>query len=315
MRKNLAIAAIVLAGCARKPGVPPGYQGVIELDERVLAFEVAGRVEAVPVHRGDLVKDGQVVAKLDDTLERLVTQNRADEERAANADRALLAAGARSQDVAALAADLASATAAEDLARKTVERTRALHASEAVPQADLDRAEADLARAHEAKKSAADRLASLRAGARPEELSRATARQEAARAALDLESARLDRFALHSKNDGIVLDVNILAGELAAVGTPAVTIADVTHPYVEVFVPEGELGGLRVGTGAEVKTDESSAANHGEIEFISPKTEFTPRFLFSDRERPNLVIRVRVRIADPERKLHAGVPAFVQFAR
>jgi hypothetical protein len=53
----------------------------------------------------------------------------------------------------------------------------------------------------------------------------------------------------------------------------------------------------------------------GAVEWISPRTEFTPRFLFSDRERPNLVVRVRVRIDDPERRLHAGVPAFAEIAK
>lgn len=306
---------MLVAACGQKPGVPAGYQGIVELDERVLAFEVPGRVEAVPVRRGDVVQDGQLVAKLDDALERLSKESRAEEEKAARADVQLLAAGARTQDVASLAAEVAGATAAEDLARKTAERVRTLQASGAVATAELDKAQAELARATEQKKAVAQRLASMRAGARPEELARALARQEAARAALDLATARLQRFELHSKNEGLVLDVNILAGELAAVGTPAVTIADVKHPWVEVFVPEAELVGLRVGTAAEVKTDAAPGGVHGEIETISPKTEFTPRFLFSDRERPNLVVRVRVRVSDPERKLHAGVPAFVQFAR
>ena len=54
----------------------------------------------------------------------------------------------------------------------------------------------------------------------------------------------------------------------------------------------------------------SSAA----VEHISKETEFTPKFLFSERERPHLVIRVRVRIEDPTRRLHAGIPAFAEIA-
>jgi len=42
--------------------------------------------------------------------------------------------------------------------------------------------------------------------------------------------------------------------------------------------------------------------------------EFTPRFLFSEKERPNLVVRVRIALEDPAEKLHAGVPAFAVFA-
>ena len=50
----------------------------------------------------------------------------------------------------------------------------------------------------------------------------------------------------------------------------------------------------------------------GHIEHIFPKTEFTPRFLFSEGERPNLVLRTRVRVDDPQQRLHGGVPAFVE---
>jgi hypothetical protein len=51
------------------------------------------------------------------------------------------------------------------------------------------------------------------------------------------------------------------------------------------------------------------------VESVSPDTEFTPKFLFSDRERPHLVVRVRVRVEDPQRRLHSGVPAFAQVER
>lgn len=316
MIKNSAavVVAAALAACA-KPGAPPGYQGVVELDERVLAFEVPGRVDTVAVRRGDMVKDGQPLAKLDETLEKLTRKARADEEAAARAEVALLKAGARAPDLASLAADVNAAAAAEDLAKKTLERMKTLHASGSVPQAELDRAQADVDRAVAQRRSLEQRLASLRQGARPQEIARAEAQAEAARSALDLEDARLARHELHAKNDGLVLDVHVEPGELVAIGTPAVTVADVMHPYSEVFVPEAELAGIRIGTKAEVHVDSAAASVPGEVEYVSPKTEFTPRYLFSDRERPNLVIRVRVRIDDRDRVLHAGVPAFVRFTR
>lgn len=309
------LALCATSACARRPGAPPGYQGTVELEERVLSFEVTGRLVEVPVHRGDRVADGQVVAKLDDALARLTRDARAEEARAASADVKLLAAGARTQDVAALRADVNAAGANVDLARKTAERVRALEASGAVARAELDRAEADLDRATEQREAVFARLSSLRSGARPEELARATARADAARSALALEDARLARHELRVRSDGLVLDVALEPGELAAVGAAVVTVADVTHPFVDVFVPVGELTGLIVGTKADVRVDSAANASAGQIEYISPKTEFTPRFLFSDRERPNIVTRVRVRVTDPERQLHAGVPAFVTFQR
>lgn len=253
------------------------------------------------------------MAALDDTLERLARDARADDARAAQADLALLEAGARAEDVASLAADVRAAAAAEDIAKKTHDRMVKLHEAGTVPQAELDRARADLDRATAQRRSLEQRLVALRRGARTEEIARAQARVESARSALELEEARLARYTLHMSGVGTVLDVHIEPGEMAAIGTPAATVADVAHPYVDVFVPEGGLAGIRVGTRALVRVDGAKEPARGAVEYVSPKTEFTPRFLFSERERPNLVIRVRVRVEDPSRSLHAGVPAFVRF--
>jgi HlyD family secretion protein len=124
----------------------------------------------------------------------------------------------------------------------------------------------------------------------------------------------VSRHDLIAREDGIVLDVHVDPEEIVAVGTPVVTVADIQHPYVDVFIPEGELEGVVPGAGAVVHVDETPEGFGGRIENVGRRTEFTPRYLFSERERPNLVVRVRVRIDDGER-LHAGVPAFVALER
>jgi HlyD family secretion protein len=132
--------------------------------------------------------------------------------------------------------------------------------------------------------------------------------------ALAEENERLARYVLHAQAKGSILDVTLKPGEMAAPGTPAVTMADVEHPYADVFVPEGQLGAVQVGASCEVHVDAVGDTFHGVVEYVSPDAEFAPKFLFSDRERLNLVIRVRVRIEDPGHRLHSGVPVFVQVA-
>jgi HlyD family secretion protein len=211
-----------------------------------------------------------------------------------------------------MADDLAGAIAAEDEERKNQGRVKALASQGALPQAELDRADADLDRAAATRKSLEQRLTALRKGARPEELARARARVDQARAVLDLERERLTRYTLVATSDGEIVDVEVKPGELATVGTAAVTMADTRHPYADVFVPQGQLDGIRPGARAEVRVDAASAPFAATVEYVAPETEFTPKFLFSDRERPNLVVRVRVRIEDPDRRLHSGVPAFAR---
>jgi HlyD family secretion protein len=309
------VAAVGLLACHRSPPVPPGYQGVVEYDEHVVSFEVPGRVERVDVNRGEVVTADQPVAELDDAVERLTIDAKRQDSNAAGADLALLLAGTRREDVASLADDHRAAASTEELMRTIAVRTRELYANGATPKSDLDKAEADQTHATFARESIEQRLAALRHGARPEEIARARARFDEAKAQVALEEEFLARHVLRAEKAGEVIDVATKAGELAAVGTPAVTVADTTHPYADVFVPQGELGGIRAGVGAELRVDATTAPFHAVVEFVSPDTEFTPKFLFSDRERPHLVIRVRVRVADPERRLHSGVPAFVQITR
>ena len=82
-----------------------------------------------------------------------------------------------------------------------------------------------------------------------------------------------------------------------------------------MFVPQADVAGIRIGAKAHVRTDASPAALPGAVEYVAHRTEFTPRFLFSERERPNLVLRVRVRVEDPGAVLHAGTPAFASIER
>ena len=305
----------VLAGCRSGESAHPPYQGVVEYEERVLAFELGGRVETVAVHRGDVVADKQVLAQVDDTLAKLSRAARIDDNAAARADLALLEAGARREDVASISAQVRAVAATEGLLLKVAERARSLHESGAISQAEVDRADADLERATAERKSTEQRLASLQRGARTEEIARARARASGSTTAVALEDERIARHALLARGPGEVLDVHVEPGELAAAGAPVVTLADTTRPYVEVFVPQGELEGIRAGAKATVHVDASKVSLDGSVEHVASRTEFTPRYLFSERERPNLVVRVRVRLQDPERRAHAGVPAFVSIAR
>ena len=313
-RSSALVAALLVSACATK-GSPPGYQGIVEYEERLLAFEVSGKVERVLVKRGDVVKAGDVLAEVDATLESLARDARREEARVAEAELALLEAGSRKEDVAALAAQLRAAEASEGLLVKSRERAAALRGSQAISQAELDRAEADLARASNERASLAARVTALRRGARSEEIERARARASAAAAALALAEARVERFAVRASGEGSVLDVHVEPGELAAPGAPVATVADRAHPFVEALVPQGELAGIAQGKKASVKVDSDPKPLDGVVEHVASRTEFTPKFLFSDRERPNLVIRVRVRAFDPDGRLHAGVPAFVTIER
>jgi HlyD family secretion protein len=289
---------------------PEPLQGIVELDERVLAFEIAGRVKTISVDEGDPVAPGQELARLDDTLERLSRDARAADARASAAELDLLRAGSRPEDVSALKASLAEKKSREDLWKRTVARERPLGDRGVITAEELDVSESQYSQAVAARKDTQAQLLRARHGSRPQEIDAGIARADATEAAVRSADERIARHVLRTDSSGIVIDVHLDPDEFALVGVPIVTVADVNHPYVDVYVPQARVHTMPLGASVQVRVDGRDEPYDGKVEYVSRETEFTPKFLFSERERPNLVIRVRVRIDAPDGDLQAGVPAF-----
>src|SRR6266852_124464 len=192
------VGAVVLAGCSGRGNGPAELQGVVELHERQLGFDVQGRLAQLYVQRGQRVEAGQLLAALDDALQRPVRDARAQDAEAAQAQLDLLRSGTREEDVLATEAQLRGARAAESTANEQLQRSRRLRQTGVVPQAQLDDAEAQAARARSERESLEQRLTAQKNGARASELRQAKARVDSARAALAAEEARLARSVLRA---------------------------------------------------------------------------------------------------------------------
>jgi HlyD family secretion protein len=308
------LAAGASAGCHNVSAeVSDRYQGIVELDERLLGFELPGRVSTVDAVRGATVHAGEKLSALDAELATTTRAARASDRDVAVAELALLKAGSRGEEIRSMQAELRGARASEDLLGKTLAREQALRVRGASTDAAVEDLEGRRDQALAERQAVEQRLARLQKGARNEEREAAEAHVAAANAAVELEEERIRRHVLTAPADGSVLDVHVKSGEFVTAGTPVVTLGDTKHPFADVFVPQGGLQGLEIGTRAEVRVDGEATPFAGVIETIAARTEFTPRFLFSERERPNLVVRIRVRINDASERLHAGVPAFALF--
>ena len=306
------LVAVLLAGCRTEERYPGAFSGVVEHEQRDLAFEVPGRLDKVLVSRGARVDRGGVLATLDDTLERTQREASAEEAQAAAAQVALLRAGSRPEEISAARAQIRATRAQEELFAKNLEREQQLLSRGASTQTAVDELESRLRSTRAEREALEHNLRALQKGARREEVETAEARAEAASTGVDVQKERLRRYQLLAPLSGTVLDVLIEPGEVVGAGAAVVTLADTKQPYIDVFVPQAEVAGIRVGVKATAFVDAYSQSFPGKVEHIWPRAEFTPRFLFSERERPNLVIRVRVRIEDPGEKLLAGLPAFVR---
>ena len=313
-----AIAFVgLVAGCERTEPPPKEevYQGIAELDDRRLAFELSGRIIGIKAREGDRVPAGTVMATLDGALDAQARAARDLEAKVAEVEARLVAKGARPEEISGARAQVRAAKATEDLLKRQLTRERDLHDRGVTPVARLDELEGQYARAVAEREALESNLANLQRGARSEEREAAKVRAEAARATVTLDDLRIERSELRAPADVLVLDVHAEPGEVVAPGAPVFSVADPGRVHAEVFVPEGRLAGIDVGDRASVRADGVPSPLAGKVEHVARRAEFTPRYLFSDRERPHLVMRVKIRIDDPKSLLHAGVPGFVTIDR
>jgi HlyD family secretion protein len=99
-------------------------------------------------------------------------------------------------------------------------------------------------------------------------------------------------------------------GEVAAIGTPVVTVGLLDDIWFEGYFAETDLAKVRYGMKCEVTTDTYPGKKYPAwVSFINSKAEFTPKQVETFKERVTLVYRTKIRCANPNHELKPGMPA------
>jgi HlyD family secretion protein len=145
---------------------------------------------------------------------------------------------------------------------------------------------------------------------------------DAAKASVDVAAAaketarlQLDNAIIKAPLSGIVLVKAIEKGELATVGTPIVTMADLSAVKLSVYLAEQSIGKIKLGEAVPVSVDSYPGEKFsGKVVYISDQAEFTPKSIQTKEERTTQVFRIKIEIPNPEMKLKPGMPADAEFA-
>ena len=257
----VALAVLAAAGCGRG-----GAQDeVVHLHGRIEAVtvdlgpRVSGRVTEVLVREGDRVKAGDLLVRVD-----------------------------LGETQVAVAREQAGVRAAE------ARRQEALTREGVVAARDRDQARTELERAQAALKVSEERLALAREGSRPRQTAAARADADRAAAVLEQSVVVAKEGEVRAPADGVILHRLAEPGQLVGSGQAAITMAFANRLYVRTFIPETQLGRVRMGTAATVTVDafpDRSFPAH--ITEIAPDAEFTPKAVETKRERVNLVFAAK----------------------
>jgi len=148
----------------------------------------------------------------------------------------------------------------------------------------------------------------LRRWTRPQEL-------EAARARVAMVDAQIASLLENKADaqvfapaDGVVVQRVIDPGEVAAALAPLLVTANLDRPWVNVYVEEPTTPRLRLKQPATIYTDAGGPGITGEVVYISPTAEFTPRNVQTAAERSRLVYRVKIAVSNRDGVLKSGMP-------
>jgi len=308
----LAVAVVLLVALRRAPNDKGELKvsGTIEVTSVELSFKVGGRMTQRLVDEGEMVRPGQLVARLDDDELKEERNSRAADERAVRAAQADLEAGSRREEIAQGEAALARMKADADRFAKDAIRMEALFRREVIPLKELDAARAGRDASAAAVAEAAERLRLLRIGPRPDAVRQARAKTESAGASRALAETRLSQSVLFAPLAGLVLAKHAEPGEMLAPGAPVVTVGKMDEVWLRAYIPEAELGRIKVGQRARVTADTwPGKVYEGRIGFVSSEAEFTPKNVQTEKERVKLVYRIKITMANPRMELKPGMPA------
>ena len=322
----LAVAlASALATPACRPGRPAGSvraSGTVEATEVQVAALVGGRLLELKVAEGDRVDAGQLVAQLDAADARLALRRAQADRAQADAQLRLILAGARPEeirqaDAQVQAAQAETAAARDDLAgaEADLKRFETLLESNSGSRKQRDDAatRVDMARARvsaadERRRAAAEVLARLQKGARPQEIDGARARLAAADAQIATLEKGIADATVVAPVAGIVTQKLADVGEILAPRTPIVTVVDLDRAWANIYIDEPLVPRVRLGQKATIHTDAGGPGIPGTVTFVSPRAEFTPRNVQTAEERSKLVYRIKVSVDNREGVLKQGMP-------
>lgn len=130
---------------------------------------------------------------------------------------------------------------------------------------------------------------------------------------LDTANTNLADTVIYSPADGMILSRVKEPGTVLNPGDIVYVLALDVPIWARVYISEKDLGRIYLGMKAKIYTDSNPTKPYdGQVGFISPVSEFTPKTVETEELRTKLVYRLRVIITNPDRLLRQGMPVTVE---
>ncbi len=276
-----------------------------------LASKVVGKVAWIGVEKGNRVREGQVLVRLEDDEYRAHLLEAEGQLNTLKARLAELENGSRPEEIAKARADVEQSKADLENARINLDRTRTLTSEKVVAKQVLDDAQARFD-GQVARTAALERTHDLvRLGARRETIDAMRAQVQQAQGSLDYARTQLDNTVIRAPISGTILQRNVERGEFVTTGFVGdrgakgyvVSMADLRDLQVELDINQNDFAKLGPRQAGVITTDAYPDRKYqGAIEEVAP-----------EGNRQKATVQVKVRVQAPDDLLRPEMNSTVQF--
>ena len=287
-------AALLLAGCSKKkekeeePALPVkvtaarvdsvqrviNAEGILRaLDQSAVMPKISAPVSRFYVNRGDHVRQGQLLATLENRdLAAGVVDARGSLEQAAASYRNVSNATVPDELVKARS-DADAARKARDAARIVVESRTKLLQEGAIAKRLVDEAAVAYTQADSNYQTAQKHLESMQNVGRREEVKTAAGGMDSARGKFQAAEAQLQYSQIRSPIAGVIADRAIFAGEMASAGSAVLTVMNISSVIARLNIPQAQAAFVKRGQTASVAATDSDIQVVGKVTVVSPAVD------------------------------------------
>ncbi|MFC0141906.1 HlyD family secretion protein [Erwinia mallotivora] len=292
-RKIISLFIILLCGLVGCDNTSqlifPGYSYG---DFVYLAFSETARVDALLVNKGDFVKAGEVLVKMESFTAANAVDKAEKNYQAEMATLRNLQSGERPAEMNVIRSQLKKARSAADLAKSQLKRYQALFNTHVVSATEWESAREDYAQKQAQVDELLYQLEVKQLPARQAELHRQQAVVESAKIQRDKAEWDLRQLDIVAPQAAQVFDILYRPGERPTAGRPIVSLLPEGNVKMRFFVPQKTAGVLKIGMKVRIFSDSYSGFVPGLLNYISPEAEYTPPVIFSSKRREKLLFMV-----------------------
>jgi HlyD family secretion protein len=268
---SIILALVSLLGCSgEKPPEPtvgvqvvPVKKATIEqtvtseailfpLAQSAIVPKISAPVKAFYVNRGSKVHEGQLLAKLESRDLAAAAEDNQGAYDQAQAAYAIATASTLPEEIQKAQGDTKAAKLALEAGQKLYDSRQDLYKQGALPRKDLDQATVSLAQARTQYEVAQHHLDALMAGGKQEEIKSAKGQLQSAKGKYLGAAAQLNYSEIRSPINGVVTDRPLYPGEMAAAGSPLLTVMDTSSVVARAHIPQDQAALLKLGGKATI---------------------------------------------------------------